>query len=379
MTNAAVEHIEKLVVVGDYSDHDFYQRNRVLVDLFRERSIHTAFVGRRKQGASHTLSVWSSWTERLSSVFLGGLAILRNRKQISSADLVFVPYPAYFPLLWLRLLGCAGASMVVADAFLELQSTVVDDRKMVAKGSLSERLLLAFQKFTLACADRLLIDTEPQRECLEAALGSARPEIVAIPVGIDEEQWTPMPQAPIVERVTAIFWGTLIPLHGVEVIVDAAEILEKEGVPIDIVLVGDGQFADQLAERLRQKQLASLTWVRSLLETKELRLRVSSAHICLGIFGGSQKAASVVPYKVHQALAANRAVITRASPALADSFNEESGLIACAPEDPHALATSISQLAARLRQGWKPQTRSIYDARFSRRVLRDRLEQVLPS
>ena len=269
--------------------------------------------------------------------------------------------------------------MVVADAFLELQSTVVDDRKMVAKGSLSERLLLAFQKFTLACADRLLIDTEPQRECLEAALGSARPEIVAIPVGIDEEQWTPMPQAPIVERVTAIFWGTLIPLHGVEVIVDAAEILEKEGVPIDIVLVGDGQFADQLAERLRQKQLASLTWVRSLLETKELRLRVSSAHICLGIFGGSQKAASVVPYKVHQALAANRAVITRAAPALADSFNEESGRIACAPEDPHALATSISQLAARLRQGWKPQTRSIYDARFSRRVLRDRLEQVLPS
>ncbi|MEO0435993.1 MAG: glycosyltransferase [Pseudomonadota bacterium] len=377
MTNPAIGRIENLVVVGDYSDHDFYQRNRVLVGLFGETSTRTAFVGSRKRRASHTLSVWSSWSERLASVFLVGLAILQNRKKISSADLVFVPYPSYFPLFWLRLFGGVGSARLIADAFLELQSTVVEDRKLISKGSLAEKLVLAFQRFTLTSADGLLIDTEPQRNVLKAALGEGCPPVIALPVGIDEDLWTALPDAPLGARATVLFWGTLIPLHGVEVIVDAAELLERSGAPIDIELVGDGQAAERLAEKLSQKQLKTLSWDRRLLDTEELRKKVSKAHICLGIFGGSQKAASVVPYKVHQALAANRATITRASTALTDSFDEESGLIPCNAEDPRALANTISELTDRLRKGWRPQTRSIYDAQFSQRVLRDRLREVL--
>ena len=49
---------------------------------------------------------------------------------------------------------------------------------------------------------------------------------------------------------------------------------------------------------------------------RQLRLWLSQADLCLGIFGTSEKAASVIPNKVFQIVAAGRPVLTRDSPAI---------------------------------------------------------------
>ena len=60
---------------------------------------------------------------------------------------------------------------------------------------------------------------------------------------------------------------------------------------------------------------AKLRWV-DWVDYADLVSWISRADLCLGIFGTSEKAASVIPNKVYQVVAAGRPVVTRDSPAI---------------------------------------------------------------
>ncbi|MEM8943013.1 MAG: glycosyltransferase, partial [Pseudomonadota bacterium] len=373
----------RLAVVGAFSEHDFYQRNRVLVALLSDLSDQTEYVGRRTNRVSHAFSSWDSRWARLANIFHDAVEVWRGRERIRSAAVVFVPYPSYLTLLWLHFFRLRRGRVVLADAFLELRSTVVEDRRLLRPGSFADRLLGFFQRYVLNRSTHILIDTDVQKARLEAELGPTHPPVTSIPVGIDETLWTRQPQPAPDAQVNVVFWGTLIPLHGVDFILDAAELLEAgsigsaDGVAIRFRLIGDGQGSPALAARLTQRPVSSLSWHRALMQTEQLRAEVAKAHIVLGVFGDSPKAGSVIPYKLTQALASNRPVISRDSAAIDQLKDEERGLVTCAPADGAALAKTIAALAERLRSGWMPDTRSIYDEHLSNERIKSRLAAVL--
>ncbi|MEM6484080.1 MAG: glycosyltransferase [Pseudomonadota bacterium] len=382
-TSSASSSIARLAVVGAFSEHDFYQRNRVLVSLLSEMSSHTAYVGRRTNRVSHAFSSWDSRWTRLANLFHDAVEVWRGRERIKSAVVVFVPYPSYLTLLWLHFFRQRRGRVVLADAFLELRSTVVEDRRLLRPGSLADGLLGFFQRYALNRSSHILIDTDVQKARLEAELGPSHPPVTSIPVGIDETLWKEQPQPAPDAQVNVVFWGTLIPLHGVEFILDAAELLEAEDVggadrvAIQFRLIGDGQGSPDLAARLKRRPVSSLSWHRALMQTEQLRAEVAKAHIVLGVFGESPKAGSVIPYKLTQALASNRPVISRDSAAIDHLRDDERGLFTCAPADGAALAQAIAALAARLRSGWMPKTRSIYDEHLSNARVKSRLAAAL--
>jgi glycosyltransferase involved in cell wall biosynthesis len=277
-------------------------------------------------------------------------------------------------LLVLTLPGRKRRFRIVADAFLELSSTMVDDRARLRRGSAMHRLLLAFQRHTLGRADLVLIDSPQQAGQLREKLApSAR--VLWVPVGIDEAQWQVLPPASERRTCRVLFWGTFIPLHGVEYIVEMAALLEqRDGHAFECVLVGDGQCAGAVAQRLARRAPANLRWERRLLTTDELRDEVRNAHIVLGIFGSSAKADSVIPYKVYQALASNRVVVSAASTALSTIADEEAGLYTCRAAEPRELADAVESAWQRLRSGWQPHTRRIYEKHLSREIIAGRIE-----
>ena len=361
-------------MVGAFSDHDLYQRNRVLVSLARQLFPRSVVV--RPRGQREPVNPLApggrGLLAKLAQLSADALGIVGRRRRLAGSDLVFVPYPAYVDLIVLWLIGATRGRTVVADAFLDLESTV-RDRGLLAEGSWRLPVLRWLERFALSRADCVLIDTPEQSAALGRRLAGSGTRVAVVPVGIDEALWSPMPAPDTAGPIRVLFWGTFIPLHGVETIVAAAQRVADCHADFEFRLIGDGQTAPALAERLRARPVPGLSWRRELVDTATLREELARSHILLGIFGGSDKAAAVIPYKVQQALACNRPLITRASPAMQAHADPQAGLVTVPAADAEALAAALIALAGRLRNGWVAHTRPIFDAHFSSAVLRERL------
>ena len=367
------------VVFGAYTDHDLYQRNRTLSRCLRQLSADYHEVRPSNEHPGHMFSRHTSLWSRLKNCLYDRFLLWRRRRELRQADLVFVPYPAYLDLLLLRCIRLGDKTKVLADAFLELHSTVVEDRGILPRGSFRERCLRGFQRLSLARADLVLIDTEEQSARLDRELQGLRIPVRAVPVGIDEELWPPLSAAkPLVgEPLQVLFYGTFIPLHGVATIIEAARLLARRGVAIEFQLIGDGQEAGRIVMELKQQPVSNITWRRSLVNTTELREALAAAHIVLGVFGESIKAGEVVPYKVHQALASNRPVVSRFGSATDALLDRERGLVLCPPGDPNALADELEGLAERLHGGWRATTREIFDEHFGQASIAARMGEIV--
>jgi glycosyltransferase involved in cell wall biosynthesis len=138
-----------------------------------------------------------------------------------------------------------------------------------------------------------------------------------------------------------LFYGQFIPLHGISTIVGAARILKN--APIEWTLIGRGQEAAKIRAMLESDPLPKVRWVEWV-EYDKLRDWIAEADLCLGIFGASEKAASVIPNKVFQIVAAGRPLVTRDSPAIRELLLPKAGCAYLVPSaDPGALADAVQE------------------------------------
>ncbi|MFH1571929.1 MAG: glycosyltransferase, partial [Gemmatimonadota bacterium] len=174
--------------------------------------------------------------------------------------------------------------------------------------------------------------------------GLPRAHIVRSFVGEDYDEFGPRTVRPGGAELQVLFFGTYVPLHGVEVIVDAATAL-REDSGLRFTLVGAGQLYPELRRRADERGLAQVSFIDHWVSTAELVERIAAADVCLGIFGRTAKAERVIPYKVYDALAVGRPLITRDSPAIRELLTDGESALLCAPGSAPALVTALRRLA----------------------------------
>ncbi|EED30743.1 glycosyl transferase, group 1 family [gamma proteobacterium NOR5-3] len=365
---------QRLAVFGAYSDHDLYQRNRILVNLLTELSDETVHIRPQARSAGHGFSSGKTLFPRIGKLLRDVGSLWSQRALLKDCDTIFVPYPAYIDILVLWICGQTRHKRVIADAFLELHSTVVEDRKLIPEKSVRAYLLTAFQRFTLGKADIVLIDTAEQAALLRRFLAGTAARVVDVPVGIDERLWPRLSPHRYTNSLEVVFWGTFIPLHGVDLIVEAVRILQLQNFPVNLTLIGDGQTADTVAAQLLLQPLAGLTWYRDLLDVAKIVDVARGSDVVLGVFSKSRKAGDVVPYKVHQSLALNRPLVTRKATPVSRIADQTKGLYLVPPGDSVALANALREIADRLKMGWNASTRDIYEEHFANSVIAARIK-----
>ena len=148
-------------------------------------------------------------------------------------------------------------------------------------------------------------------------------------------------------RLEIVYVGGFLPLHGVDVIVEAAALLEAKLGPrfARITLLGDGMTAPRAERDIAARGLAS---VRRLPRTpyRESLDALAQADVALGIFGTTPKSGRVVPHKVYQSMAMGIVTVTRRSRAVAEFFRDGAHRVLVPPGDPVALAKALEGLAA---------------------------------
>jgi glycosyltransferase involved in cell wall biosynthesis len=253
-------------------------------------------------------------------------------------DIYLVSYPGWFdvPLVWL--VSRLKRRRIVFDPFISLYDTLVSDRSLRSDDSLTARVAHLADRWSLRLADVVLADTAPHLAFYDALAPGVSQRGHVLPVGADDAVFRPEEVAgPESKRV--LFYGSFVPLQGLATIVQAATLLEGEGVRF--LIIGDGQDRPALEEEITRTGV-DIDLI-GLVPLDELPAHISRAEVCLGIFGESDKAGRVVPHKLYECLAMGRPVVTRDGPGIRSLFGG-SEVKRVTPADPQALAEAIRSL-----------------------------------
>ncbi len=295
-------------------------------------------------------------------------------------DLLYVPYPSILVLNTLSSLPKRfQPHRVVADVFISIYDTVVNDRKLVRRRNLFARLLYWLERRAYRRADLLISDTPENARFLTRLFALPNERILAVPLSTNEDDYSYSDYHADPVKIRILFIGTLVPLQGATVIIEAAGRL-KMRPDIEFRLIGTGQDAPAV-ERLLAQQNPNLTWLREWHSAKALAHEIQQADICLGIFGHTAKAQRVCPLKIYAYASVGRAVITGDTKWLRNATSKLDSLpFATVPVgDPEALAAKIVELAENpaMRESLARRSRDFYECALSNNVAHKQLAVAL--
>ena len=271
-----------------------------------------------------------SWSAGAGTAARLAAAEMRLARPLPPCDAVVVGYPGHADMPLARVL--ARSRPLVFNPLVSLSDTLVGDRGRFRAGSVAARALAAVDRVALRAADLVVADTEANADFLARLGDLPRSEVEVCFVGAEERVFRPgwYPDDPF----TCLFVGKLIPLHGLETILEAARIAPE----LPFRLVGSGQL-----EALLERRSANVEWVPWV----EYELLPGELHRCgcaLGIFGTSPKALRVIPNKVFQALVCGAPVVTGDTPAARELLADGESALLVPPGDPQALAAALRRL-----------------------------------
>ena len=308
-----------------------YPRNAQVISCLRKAGVEVR---------ERHVSVWDGEEHKFAAGAGAALRLARAelrlfRRSSADFDALVVGYPGHFDLPAAK--RSAHGRPVVFNPLVSLADTVVDDRGRFAPRSPVARVLRAIDRAAFRAADLVVADTEANGAFFRE-LGAQHVKVCF--VGAEERVFMPGWRAP--EQFTALFVGKLIPLHGLETILEAA----RRAPELRFRIVGSGQL-----ESLVQNPPANVER-RAWVDYERLPDELHHSGCALGIFGTSAKARRVIPNKVFQAVACGTPVVTADTSAARELLSDGESALLVPPGDANALVTALRRLAsdARLAQ-----------------------------
>jgi glycosyltransferase involved in cell wall biosynthesis len=253
------------------------------------------------------------------------------------------------PLAWF--LAKLTGKRIVFDPLVSRYDTKVRDR-----GDAKERSMQAWHnrnidRLSLSLPDLVLADTKAHADYYVGELGASGEKVRVLPVGFDEDLFTSRRQGEEAANgkesggkpLKVLFFGNYLPLHGIPTIVRAANLLRSRS-DIQFELIGDGQTYMEVKTLVERERIQNVR-LSARIAMESLPDKIRSASICLGIFGRTDKASRVIPNKVYQCMAMEKAVITARSPAILERFSDGDGICLVPPGSGEELAEKINHLA----------------------------------
>lgn len=254
-------------------------------------------------------------------------------------DIYLVSYPGWFDVPVVKVAAALRRRPVAFDVFISLFDTAVSDRQLVPNNSVIGRVARLADRISIRLSDLVIADCPAHARFLSQLAGVGEDHFGIVFLGADESIFKERPDIEA-QKDTVLFYGTFVPLQGVESIVGAAALLKDRGIKFR--LVGDGQVKAAAARMARELGADNVEFV-GLLPQNQIVEEIARSSVCLGVFGVSGKANRVIPHKVFEALACGRAVLTASTEAITDVFTE--GEIAtCPPDDAEAIAEHIADM-----------------------------------
>lgn len=197
------------------------------------------------------------------------------------------------------------------DHLMSPYNSLVNEKAILRRESVGARLLFAYERATLQATDAVLTDTLLHKKYFEEQFDLQSEKVYAVPIGADEifrGHSTTKESECGSASFTVLFYGSFLPLHGVDVILEAA--FRLKNLPIQFLLIGGNRldlsrFYETL-DRLELDRVEHVEWV----DYADLPTIIGGSDLCLGgPFGNTGQGQRVVTGKTVQCLAMSKPTV----------------------------------------------------------------------
>jgi len=315
-----VIHVMKVLFIS--GREPTYQRNRVILKGLRRSGVEidecTSFSG--------------SYLLRYPEVLLRFL----KKKEY---DLLFV---GFFGQPLVLLLRRVVRKPILFDAFLSAYDTICLERRVISPKSVAGRVLFWLDKRSCELANIVLLDTKSHIDFFIKTFALDESKFERVFVGADDDVFYPR-MVKKHDGIQVLYYGTFLPLQGVEYIVEAAKLLHSDE-NIRFKIIGNGVTYPRIMRLVKKLGIKNIRFTDRV-PYEALPSEIADADICLGgHFSAIPKAGRVIPGKVFQMIAMKKPIVLGDGPGNKELFQHKKNAFFCERANPEAIADSIATL-----------------------------------
>jgi len=310
-------------VLFSCSDKPTISRNRFHRNILKEKFDYSECISEGKTYATRIPSILS----RLPFKMFG-------------QDFYFVSYMGHFLVIFMRLFT---KKPIVFDFYLSIFDMMCNDRKVYTPESMLGKLTYWIEKKSLEKADYVIVDTHKLIESLSNMYGVPKEKFVRVPLTINEDNVVQKEVARYKEQFTVLYVGSYIPLHGTEVIMEAAKLLEEKNADIFILMIGQGPDHAKCQALAKEYKLKNIEF-KGFMTLEELNYYYNATDINLGLFSIGERANSVVLNKTNDSFRVGKPHLTLETDAMKEAFTDNEDIFYTKDNKPETLADRIIQI-----------------------------------
>ncbi|WP_375325923.1 glycosyltransferase [Flagellimonas sp. GZD32] len=241
---------------------------------------------------------------------------------------------------------------IVADFYISYYETRVIDRKMVSNNSFKARLYRFYDLQLLKCKKVFFLNHSEAHYYINTVQKNKSFEVNSSILPLCMEAREPAQLNYFNNNsencLRICWWGTFIPLHGLDSIIEAAAKTKKLGLNIEFHLFGDSEENAvpylKMIEDLQVKDKVTLYSDYSFSNGKLERFLMENCDVALGAFGNTEKAMTVITNKLVDAISMKIPVVTCHSNGAKEYFFDTIDLFYSSNE-PEELADTLLEIS----------------------------------
>lgn len=273
---------------------------------------------------------------------------------------------------------------IIVDYYISLYDTYVNDRKTVDANSYVAKWYQYKDRFLLNNATSVIFLNKAESVFYQKIAGVCLSEekIIIIPLCIDyrKEMFVEAKGKSETKDFNVCWWGTYIPLHGLEKVIDAFKLIDKNNIKLFIFGNSDAA-ALPYQQRINDYGLQDRIFIKNDVTFSNGQLGeflIESCDIAIGNFGDSEKAKTVLVNKLVDAISLNIPCLTQPTLATNEFFKDGEALKYC-EATPEEIAKQILYLKDNTKEleQIKSKAQAQYLALFSPDVFRSKILAIL--
>lgn len=246
------------------------------------------------------------------------LAIFKTILKLRKCDVIFLAFRSHEILPFFKFIT---RKPIIFDAFVSLYETLCLERKIFKAGSLLAKVSKWYDAYLCRIADLVLVDTKAHCDYFKKEFSAKN--ISYLYLECNKTLFKPLAIEKDHDRFVVFWYGKCWPLQGVDIILKAAKLLERQP-EITFHLVGPvRKKCEDLVDELNPKNIEFTEHV----PYEKLPLEIAKADLCLGgHFSSLSKAQMVIPGKAFQFIACGNKTILGDNSANRELFSEAENL-----------------------------------------------------